>query len=89
MIEINKQEYGACVAYDELLDKHTHPRPAAQALFNYLNALPPQKLEARREAVEAAILTMASPLRCIAKAPISTAPGPSTSFRELSQSRNG
>lgn len=58
MIEINQKEYGACVAYDELLDKNTHPRPAAQALFNYLNALPPQELEARREAVEAAILTM-------------------------------
>ncbi len=58
MIEINKQEYGACVAYDELLDQDQHPRPSAQALFNYLNALPAQELETRRAAVEAAILTM-------------------------------
>ena len=58
MIEINKQEYGACVAYDELLDQNQQPRPSAQALFNYLNALPAQELETRRAAVEAAILTM-------------------------------
>ena len=58
MIEINKQEYGACVAYDELLDQNQQPRPSAQDLFNYLNALPAQELETRRAAVEAAILTM-------------------------------
>ncbi len=58
MIEINEQEYGANIAFDELLDENRQPRPAARALFNYLNALPPGELESRREAVEAAILTM-------------------------------
>jgi len=58
MIQINEQEYGANTAFDELLDGQHQARPAARALFGYLNALPPGELEARREAVEAAILTM-------------------------------
>ena len=58
MIQINEQEYGTNTAFDELLDKRGQPRVAAQALFDYLNALPPGELEARRRAVEAAILTM-------------------------------
>ena len=58
MIEINEKEYSANIAFDELLDEKRQPRPAARALFNYLNALPPGELESRREAVEAAILTM-------------------------------
>ena len=58
MIQINEQEYGANTAFDELLDGQHRARPAARALFGYLNALPPGELEARREAVEAAILTM-------------------------------
>jgi len=58
MIEINEQEYGANIAYDELLDADRQPRPAARALFDYLNALPPGELETRRAEVEAAILTM-------------------------------
>ena len=58
MIQINEKEYGANTAFDELLDKDGQPRPAARALFDYLNALPPGELETRREAVEAAILTM-------------------------------
>ena len=58
MIQINENEYSANIAYDELLDEKRQPRPAARALFNYLNALPPGELETRREAVDAAILTM-------------------------------
>ncbi len=58
MIQINAQEYGANTAFDELLGGDGQPRPAAQALFDYLNALPPGELETRRQAVEAAILTM-------------------------------
>lgn len=58
MIQINEQEYGRNTAFDELLDSQHQARPAARALFEYLNALPPGELEARRAAVEAAILTM-------------------------------
>lgn len=58
MIQINENEYGANTAFDELLDQDGQPRPAARALFDYLNALPPGELETRRAAVEAAILTM-------------------------------
>lgn len=58
MIPINAQEYGASTAFDELLDNKQQARPAARALFNYLNALTPGELDARRQAVEAAILTM-------------------------------
>lgn len=58
MIQINAKEYGASTAFDELLDPSGRPRPAAQPLFDYLNALSPGELEARRQAVEAAILTM-------------------------------
>ena len=58
MIAICETQYRTHRAYDELLDGRLQPRPAARALFHYLNALPPGELEARREAVEAAILTM-------------------------------
>ena len=58
MIQINAKEYGANTAFDELLDSKQQARPAARALFDYLQALPPGELESRREAVEAAILTM-------------------------------
>jgi uncharacterized circularly permuted ATP-grasp superfamily protein len=58
MIQINAKEYGASTAFDELLDASGQPRPAARAVFDYLNDLPPGELEARRQAVEAAILTM-------------------------------
>ena len=58
MIQVNEQEYGTNTAFDELLDKAGEPRQPAKALFDYLNALPPGELETRRQAVEAAILTM-------------------------------
>jgi uncharacterized circularly permuted ATP-grasp superfamily protein len=58
MIQIDDREYRSNTAYDELLDKSEHPRPAARPLFDYLNALPPGELESRRDAVEAAVLTM-------------------------------
>ena len=58
MIHINQKEYGANAAFDELLDSNLQPRPAAGALFDYLNGLPEGELQLRREAVEAAILTM-------------------------------
>ena len=45
-------------AYDELIGPDRLPRPAAKPLFEYLALLDPGDLEARREAVDAAIMTM-------------------------------
>lgn len=44
--------------YDELLDEHLRPRPAARELFGYLNRLGASELVARRAGVEAAIMAM-------------------------------
>lgn len=44
--------------YDELLDEHLRPRPAARELFGYLNRLGASELVARRAGVEAAIMSM-------------------------------
>jgi uncharacterized circularly permuted ATP-grasp superfamily protein len=45
-------------AYDELIGRDGKPRPAAKPLFDYLASLKPDDLEARRDAVNAAIMTM-------------------------------
>lgn len=57
-MKISHDDYRDCEAYDELLDPDGRPRPAAQALFDYLNSLQPGELETRRQAVDAAIMTM-------------------------------
>ncbi|MBM3202681.1 circularly permuted type 2 ATP-grasp protein [Candidatus Woesearchaeota archaeon] len=57
-MKISYVEYQKNEAYDELLDRYTHPRAAAQALFEYLNALKPGELETRRRSVDAAIMAM-------------------------------
>ena len=44
--------------YDELLDEHQQPRPAARVLFDYVNRLGAKELAARRESVDAAIMAM-------------------------------
>lgn len=44
--------------FDELIDADGRPRPAARALFAHLDALDGASLEARRQAVNAAIMTM-------------------------------
>ncbi len=44
--------------FDELIDQDGQPRPAARALCQYLGTLAPEELEARRRAVDAAIMTM-------------------------------
>ncbi len=44
--------------YDELLGDDLRPRPAARALFDYVNHLGAKELVARREAVDAAIMAM-------------------------------
>lgn len=50
--------YDAGAFFDELIDADGRPRPAARALFEHLGALDPATLEARRQAVNAAIMTM-------------------------------
>jgi uncharacterized circularly permuted ATP-grasp superfamily protein len=44
--------------FDELIDADGQPRPAARALCEYLSHLGPEELEARRGAVDAAIMAM-------------------------------
>ncbi|WP_133718849.1 circularly permuted type 2 ATP-grasp protein [Methylocaldum gracile] len=51
-------DYRNSEAYDELLEPGGQPRSAARALFRYLNSLQPGELEARRQSVDAAIMTM-------------------------------
>jgi uncharacterized circularly permuted ATP-grasp superfamily protein len=57
-MKIASDEYQANHAYDELLDADLQPRPAAKALFEYLDSLTPADLETRRQSVDAAIMTM-------------------------------
>ena len=57
-MKIASDEYQANHAYDELLDADLQPRPAAKALFEYLDSLTPTDLETRRQSVDAAIMTM-------------------------------
>ncbi|HYE37219.1 circularly permuted type 2 ATP-grasp protein [Methylocaldum sp.] len=57
-MKIFHNDYRISEAYDELLEPDGQPRPAAQALFNYLNSLQPGELETRRQSVDAAIMTM-------------------------------
>jgi uncharacterized circularly permuted ATP-grasp superfamily protein len=55
-IELINYPQAGC--YDELLDEHVRPRPAARALFDYVNSLGAKELVARRESVDAAIMAM-------------------------------
>lgn len=57
-MKISSIEYASIQAYDELLDQHLRPRAVAKPLFDYLNTLDAQELEARRQAVEATIMAM-------------------------------
>jgi uncharacterized circularly permuted ATP-grasp superfamily protein len=57
-MKISLEDYRNNQAYDELLDDEGQPRPAAKALFEYLQSLPPGELEARRQSVDATIMTM-------------------------------
>ena len=50
--------YRSTDAWDELIGADGLPRPAAMPLFQYLSSLEPGVLEARRDAVDAAIMTM-------------------------------
>jgi uncharacterized circularly permuted ATP-grasp superfamily protein len=57
-MKISRDDYSKNQAYDELLDANCQPRPAAKALFEYLDSLTPAELETRRLSVDAAIMTM-------------------------------
>jgi uncharacterized circularly permuted ATP-grasp superfamily protein len=57
-MKISHEEYLTSEAYDELLDRALKPRPAALALFDYLDSLPFAELESRRQSVDTAIMTM-------------------------------
>lgn len=57
-MELASSEYARNTAYDELLDSDLKPRPAAQALFDYLGTLDKEELAARRQAVDATIMAM-------------------------------
>ena len=50
--------YPQPATYDELLDAEQRPRPAARALFDYVNRLGVAELMARRASVDAAIMAM-------------------------------
>ncbi|MFZ5482874.1 MAG: circularly permuted type 2 ATP-grasp protein [Pseudomonadota bacterium] len=57
-MDILSPDYNLDLAYDELIGPDRQPRPAARPLFDYLAGLDAGVLEARRKAVEAAIMTM-------------------------------
>jgi uncharacterized circularly permuted ATP-grasp superfamily protein len=57
-MSLNLQRYPLTEAYDELVDKDHVPRPAARVLLEYLQKLGDEQLQARRAAVDAAIVTM-------------------------------
>ena len=57
-MELALSEYAANTAYDELLDSNLQPRSSSRHLFDYLNSLDENELAARRQAVDATIMTM-------------------------------
>jgi len=57
-LPLSLNAYRKSAAYDELIGPDGQPRPAAKPLFDYLARLKPDDLETRREAVNAAIMTM-------------------------------
>jgi uncharacterized circularly permuted ATP-grasp superfamily protein len=87
---IEWQQYAAKGSYDELIDDATGPRPAAQALCEYLASLSDEELRERKTAAELAILVMGITFTVYnTKAAASTALGRSTSCRALSPNANG
>jgi uncharacterized circularly permuted ATP-grasp superfamily protein len=57
-MDILAKNYRLNEAYDELIDSDRQPRPATKLLFDYLASIDAGTLDARRKAVEAAIMTM-------------------------------
>ncbi|HES76377.1 MAG TPA: circularly permuted type 2 ATP-grasp protein, partial [bacterium] len=52
------ENYPKSAFYDELIDEHGVPRPTAKALCAHLDEQSAEELRARREAIDAAIMTM-------------------------------
>ena len=52
------ENYPKSAFYDELIDEHGVPRPTAKALCAHLDEQSVEELRARREAIDAAIMTM-------------------------------
>lgn len=52
------ENYPKTSFYDELIDADGHPRPSARALCHHLEARGEEDMRARREAVDAAIMSM-------------------------------
>ena len=57
-MDLIPSDYFLSDAFDELVGPDGKPRPAARPLFDYLASLDPGTLEARRHAVDAAIMAM-------------------------------
>lgn len=57
-MDTRNEEYRRNLAFDECVDAEGLPRPPARALFSYLGSMPSSDLQARREIVDAAIMTM-------------------------------
>ncbi len=57
-MEFIPDKYRINEAYDELIDSDGRPRPAAKPLFDHLASMDASALEARRGAVDAAIMAM-------------------------------
>ena len=57
-MSIELLNYPQAGCFDELLDDQVRPRPAARALFDYVNSLGAKEIVARRESVDAAIMAM-------------------------------
>jgi len=53
---INCQHYPLSPSFDELIDPESRPRPVARGLCDWLHGLPAANFEARRAAVESAIV---------------------------------
>jgi uncharacterized circularly permuted ATP-grasp superfamily protein len=57
-MELIPENYRSVDAYDELIADDGRPRSAARPLLGYLASLGPGELEARREAINSAIMTL-------------------------------
>ena len=57
-MKFGTEDYQPQGMFDELVDEHGQPRPAARALCSYLASLEPSEMRLRRQAIDAAIVTM-------------------------------
>lgn len=57
-MRLSLNDYPCRGAYDELVAPDRQPRPAARALFAYLESLELDAIEARRQAIDTAIMTL-------------------------------